>query len=281
MIRTTIIVLVVILITSVGVHAFDGGVPTRAFGSALQSISSAWSSIVQRAQVGRLVAGKGCEFGEVEIEIGERRYCVDRFEASSSSSCPHQDPSSVLETELNLSARGCEAQSVEGEMPWRHVSQTQAAVACQNADKELITPEMWYHVARDTPRDVCILEANAIHLTGARPACVSGYGVYDLVGNVWEWVDGVVEDGMYADRALPDAGHVVRADDAGIPTHTTSMRGELGAYERFWLERDGARGIMRGGFFKSGEDAGVYALHAGSPPSFSSAAVGFRCMRQL
>jgi formylglycine-generating enzyme required for sulfatase activity len=30
--------------------------------------------------------------------------------------------------------------------------------------------------------------------------CVSGYGVYDLNGNVWEWVGTTVEEGVHGAR---------------------------------------------------------------------------------
>lgn len=39
--------------------------------------------------------------------------------------------------------------------------------------------------------------------------------------------------------------------------------------------------MMRGGFYRSGEDGGIYSIHADIEPTFSSGAIGFRCVIDL
>ena len=45
-----------------------------------------------------------------------------------------------------------------------------------------------------------------------------------------------------------------------------------------WQSPEGIYGVLRGGFFGSGEDAGVYAVHAKTAPTVAAIAIGFRCV---
>jgi formylglycine-generating enzyme required for sulfatase activity len=144
----------------------------------------------------------------------------------------------------------------EGARPTAGVSWIEAAAICRGKGKRLCTEYEWEKAARG-PRgqrypwgnifdpSACALDPGAPgeHLAGARPRCRSYYGVYDMGGSVWEWVQNKWQD----DAAAPDAGG-------------TERRVVRGGWERGLGER-GARASYR-----AAEDA-----------SKASPRIGFRC----
>jgi formylglycine-generating enzyme required for sulfatase activity len=109
---------------------------------------------------------------------------------------------------------------------------------------------------------VCIdkYEASVSDLvnTGSRTGCVSNYGAFDMVGNVWEWVADWVPRSTACGSwgASNDLQCLAGADTAGKP---------------------GA--LIRGGFFNDGAAAGPLAVNGEVPPSYGTNVIGFRCAR--
>jgi formylglycine-generating enzyme required for sulfatase activity len=117
--------------------------------------------------------------------------------------------------------------------------------------------------------------------TGERVRCVTKQGVYDLVGNVWEWTSATVREHTYDGRQLASStGYVAAADSAGLPLATVSSEPPI-QYGRdyAWLSGASISGVLRGGFFASGADAGIYAVHTGKMPTYRGQGVGFRCVK--
>lgn len=99
------------------------------------------------------------------------------------------------------------------------MSWPQAAAACRNAGKRLLSNEEWQVAALGTPNpgpaggdgatacktdDASIPPAGSPELTGNAPSCVSDVGIFDMLGNVG--VDGRGADGRFgvrAQRTLP------------------------------------------------------------------------------
>lgn len=161
--------------------------------------------------------------------------------------------------------------------------------------------------------------------TGSGPASWShdgtNAGIFDLNGNVWEWVDGIrIEDGkIYVhkdnDYSTPTddltqwvdtgaffdniGGLVInsqRTAESGIPnrkfeeikaadgytipdllkhlaiTPIDSNHGE----DNVWVNLEGSRFVCRGGDWYNGSNAGVFALSANLPRSYSNHNRGFR-----
>jgi len=91
------------------------------------------------------------------------------------------------------------AASVAGVLPTTCISVYQAAVACQSVGKRLLTNSEWSAAAKGTPEtgtDNGTSDCNTgspgkptkgPSRTGARASCRSEAGVFDAVGNVWEW----------------------------------------------------------------------------------------------
>jgi formylglycine-generating enzyme required for sulfatase activity len=122
------------------------------------------------------------------------------------------------------------------------------------------------------------MSGSGAHKTGKGEECVSAVGAEDTLGNVWEWVSDDVIEGKLGGRELPATGYVAQVDSEGIATLTSQEPSDLFSQDYFWSQLTGAFGMIRGGFYGSKSDAGVYAIHADTLPTTSGTAIGFRCV---
>ncbi len=103
-----------------------------------------------------------------------------------------------------------------------------------------------------------------------------------MVGNVWEWVDETVTNRSFNERELPMEGYVTEVDASGVAITTDAVKGsELYGDDYFWSKDEGTFGMIRGGFYGSGKDAGLYTTNASVPTSFATQGVGFRCVMSI
>lgn len=231
--------------------------------------------------LGQLIAtdGSNCPDGMIEVGAIPTITCVDQYEASPDPDCPHPNPNNLRESQENVSNPNCEAVSVVGATPWRFVTREQAATACLRSGKRLISSEEWFMIAAGTPdSDACNIDSQNFRLTGQDDACISAVGVHDTIGNVWEWTSDDVIEGQYNGRPIPEAGYVTQVDSSGFPTLTNVESSGLFYDDYFWASQQGAFGVLRGGYFGSKSDAGLYAIHAKTAPTNASPAIGFRCV---
>lgn len=233
--------------------------------------------------LGQLVGARAgaCPTGMIEVPAATTFTCVDKYEASPNASCPLATPNNELETNTNLADTTCGAASVAGVTPWRYVAREEAQLACVRSGKRLPTNEEWQLSAAGTPDSEadCNVSGSGVGQTGSKPACLSAAGIYDAVGNVWEWTHDDVFDGVYNGRTLPNEGYVTQVDRGGVATVSSSTPEELFGSDYFWSRAEGAYAMMRGGFYSSKTDAGVYAVHAATLPTMRGVAIGFRCVQ--
>ena len=231
-------------------------------------------------QLGSVGGTGGCPTGMTAMRHRDALLCVDVYEASAGPKCPNTAPSSPLQSERNVSDASCYAASVAGALPWTFISLPQAERACAQAGKRLPTSDEWYALTLGTQPESCNIRAESVGKTGT-PGCENSSGVFDAVGNVWEWVDETVQGNQFDGRSLPPDGYVSSVDSSGIAITSTENPDELYGKDYFWSKEEGIFGMIRGGFYASGDDAGLYTVNASVPTSFASQGVGFRCVEDV
>lgn len=243
--------------------------------------------------LGRLVFRNSdgpCSIEMVFIPTENGGFCIDKYENSPNSKCSHLTISNQADTRVNLDYADCYPISVKDAEPWRFISQTQAITACAKAGKRLPTSEEWFLASQGSPDKKNGWDENDCHvnnnwasqpgLAGTSEKCVSAYGAYDMIGNVWEWVKGEADSGYYEGRKLPGSGYIISADSRGFPLEVDKDSADENFNEDyFWIKESGTRGIARGGYWENKSEAGIYSMYIVSQPSFAGTGVGFRCAK--
>lgn len=219
-----------------------------------------------------------CPVGMVQVPAARTFACVDIYESSPQASCPYQDVSSQVDTVANLSVTSCGAESKVAAIPWRFVTREQAAALCARAGKRLPDAAEWYALAVGGSAHTCNNSSGAVMRTGESGQCLSPAGVFDAVGNVWEWVTDDIWEGQYQGRPLPESGHVIQVDSGGVAVYTTDEKTATST-GYLWSTKERVTGMVRGGFYGVRDDADVLTIQANVAPDFSGQAVGFRCVR--
>ncbi|NNE35711.1 MAG: SUMF1/EgtB/PvdO family nonheme iron enzyme [Rhodothermales bacterium] len=192
---------------------------------------------------------ESCPSGMVSVDS----FCVDQYEAHLDGRSPYDVPTNGV------------AVSEEGVVPQGYISGDVADAACRAAGKRLCTSGEWLRACegptgttypygdvyqpntcnegRETHPVIELFGsaadwssrqmndprlnqlANSLDAAGANPACVSAEGVYDMHGNLHEWVadaDGTFRGGFYVDARINGAGCSYRTTAHGRSYHDYS-----------------------------------------------------------
>mgnify|MGYP002620799647 CR=1 FL=1 len=222
-----------------------------------------------------------CGAGAIPLQLGTGTLCVDIYEAAAGAGCPHRAVSNPLHTNENLLETSCQPVSEPDRLPWRFVSLSEAEQLCARSGKRLPVNEEWHRlVVQQTEQSHCTTNTDGPTLTGAA-GCVSNAGLHDLVGNLWEWIDGSITHGVYQGRTLPDSGYVRVTDNNGVVVETSDTPDTAHGADYAWTSESGVFGMLRGGYFASDSDGGLYAQNLAAPFDLRTSGVGFRCVRSL
>jgi formylglycine-generating enzyme required for sulfatase activity len=161
------------------------------------------------------------------------------------------------------------AVSLAGVTPAAIATWFQAQTACANASKRLPSNAEWQMAVVGTPdpgpdngtTDCNTTTIGNVVATGSRSNCVSAYGAFDMVGNLYEWV----------------ADWGPRSTGCGTWTATISPTSDAQCLAG--AATTGEPGVLvRGGNFLMGTAAGPFAVQSLAASSNGSA-IGFRCAR--
>jgi len=171
---------------------------------------------------------------------------------------------------------GVYALSIPGVLPSSCISWFQANQACLLSGKRLLTNQEWQGAAAGTPdpglgdngSTTCATNSANPVATGARSACVSNWGVSDMVGNIREWV---------ADWGDFSAGCTDWLSTQGFSDGDASCFAGPGGLGGSGDVASSPGALIRGGRWNGGTAAGVFEVVVFE--TYDRADVGFRCAR--
>lgn len=222
-----------------------------------------------------------CGKGAVLVNLASGALCVDQYEASPNEHCAITAPQSGVDSQSNMNEASCAVTTGENRIPWRFVSLTQAQQLCARSGKRLPTTAEWYALAVvQGDQTNCAVKKSTVVPTGSS-ACATATGINDMIGNVWEWVDGQVTEGQFDGRNVPESGYVALVDQQGIVLTTGQDGSEEYGLDYAKTSATGIFGIIRGGFYGSNTDGGIFAQNLAVPLDLKTDGVGFRCVKNL
>jgi len=202
--------------------------------------------------------------------------CIDKYEASvwdAPVGGNRLTTQAEIEALCPVDGQDCHgkifARSVAGVEPARDINWFQAQQALANSKKRFPTNAEWQMAVSGTPNDTgpdtspCNTRSGSLQNTGANAGCVSDWGTFDMVGNVWEWV---------ADWVPLSNTCAGWSDLFGFSSNDFMCMAGVSTI-------DGPGAVVRGGGFTDQSQAGPFAILGIRQPQVLNADLGFRGAR--
>ena len=193
----------------------------------------------------------GCDAGMVRVETGSGPVCVHQYEVSVQLKQRREGMIRQYIQQPQLLKLVSEAGHYPTIVSWR-----EAAQLCGHFGYRLCTSDEWQDICDGVPGDggstYSVIESPDVYVpgscvfthtqhggmvplqrTGSKPWCTTPGGVYDLLGNVWEWTDPGQRDasgqpitdkrgGAHYSRGLSSCSH------SSVGTHGPAWLGSVG-----------------------------------------------------
>ena len=257
---------------------------------------------------------KGKVLSESEFSSFDSGMCPEGFVFISGNGYFGTSSFCVMKYEAKNNGSGIPV-STESGTPWVSITFTAARSACESAGYHLITNREWMTMARAAESNPVNWNSGVMYrgnsnsasaMDGTNPLSgvnyrilkVGGSEVWDLAGNVWEWVD-LMEDGssISTGNSCGGSGWFSFYGNDGVAecvwqnnyakTSAVDKRFELGptgdfnsadGVGRIYSSTSTGRVLLRGGYWLHGAGAGVFTAHLSLGPTNSFSSVGFRCV---
>jgi len=247
-----------------------------AYEASVWQIAPSNTGLVKKVQSGRVTLADLTGGGATQLGC--------KFAPFSQTAYPANFPASGQWTPVLGSSPpspGVYAVSISGVLPSTCITWFQAAQACRVSGKRLATNLEWQDAAAGTPdpgtdngtTDCNISTAGNPVNTGSRANCKSSWGVFDMVGNVDEWV------ADWADRTLNCTDWTSTTGIAGGDLSCFGGPGNTGSAGETSNDLSIPSALDRGGNWSNGTFAGVFTVRTSVNPSISFLNFGFRCAR--
>ena len=228
-------------------------------------------------------------------------FCIDQYEASRSDATFCDNGNAWTGDCENHYGTSTTPASAADRIPWVSITQTAASTACQAAGKHLCSGQEWmaaanlngqiYDLSDATTQATCVVDVVKYCLnhsstsgeacntgsnddTNAPSNCKSAEGVYDLIGNVWEWTSEVVD--VNAD-SIDDGWNYPNDDVTPNLWGNTTKSAHYGNDGIYTSSTKDGRAVVRGGSWSIGGGAGLFCVALSFAPGSTYYGIGFRC----
>lgn len=139
-------------------------------------------------------AGVRCCWSETEPTQIDIQREADRYRNAKAASVAY-NPNNEVEIDDGIWMDIYEYPNVKGSFPLTSVSWDDAIKLCKENQKSLCTVSEWEHACKQSPttdrrkHSVCNVASSSMSPTGDYPDCQTKEGIYDLLGNAWEWTE--------------------------------------------------------------------------------------------